>query len=89
MNIVHAQYKNIKLIGGFQFWSNAELSETEQAIPVVLSRPTLVDLIRLVGKYGFDRMIVANANLFHSGELSKAVYQRNKHRLAVIHQAQA
>lgn len=89
MHIIHAQYQNITLTGGFQFWSNAKLSETEQAIPVVLSRPTLVDLVRLVGKYGFDRMAEANTALFQAGELPPSLYRRNSHRLAVIHQAQA
>ena len=37
MNIAHAQFNNIKLIGNFLFWSNPQQAETEKAIPALLS----------------------------------------------------
>lgn len=89
MNIVHAQYREIKLIGGYQFWSNPQQAASEGAIPVVLSRPTLIDLVRLVEKYGAKRLVEENAALFDAGVLSNAVYTRNIRQLGAIEKAQA
>ena len=89
MNIVHAQYNNIKLIGNFQFWSNPQQAETENAIPIVLSRPTLIDLIRLSNKFGSTRLVNVNDEMFKAGSLPLSTYRRNIRRLSVIGKAQA
>lgn len=89
MNIVHAQYNGIRLIGGFQFWSNPQQAGTEQAIPVVLSRPTLLDLIRLASQYGCARLARENAELFRAGALSESIYSRNGRQLSAIAKARA
>lgn len=88
MNIAHAQYKGIKLIGGFQFWSNPQLAETERAIPIVLSRPTFIDLIALAKKFGTQRLVRANVELFQAGDLPEATFRRNARRLGAIENAQ-
>jgi len=84
MNIVHFQHHGINLKGGFQFWSNPSLSETEKAIPIVLSRPTLLDLIALSMKFGASRLIRENNEMLASGELSIALHHRNATRLNSI-----
>ncbi len=89
MNIVHAQYHDIKLIGGYQFWSNPQQAASEGAIPVVLSRPTLIDLVRLAKKYGTKRLAQENAALFNAGILSGSIYTRNIRQLGAIEKAQA
>ncbi len=88
MNIAHAQYKGIRLIGGFQFWSNPLLADTEQAIPIVLSRPTLIDLIGLAKRFGAKRLMQANAELFQGGDLPETTFRRNVRRLSAIEKAQ-
>ncbi len=88
MDIVHTQYNNIKLIGGYQFWSNPQRAASESAIPVVLSRPTLIDLVRLVKKYGAKRLVQENAALFNAGILSNSIYTRNIRQLGAIEKAQ-
>jgi hypothetical protein len=89
MNIVHAQFNNIKLIGNFQFWSNPQQAETEKAIPVVLSRPTLLDLILLSNKFGSTRLVKVNDEMFKAGSLPLSTYRRNIRRLSAIGKAQA
>jgi hypothetical protein len=89
MNIVHAQFNNIKLIGNFQFWSNPQQAESEKAIPVVLSRPTLIDLIRLSNKFGSAHLVKVNDEMFNAGSLPLSPYRRNIRRLSVIGKAQA
>lgn len=88
MKIAHAQYEGIKLVGGFQFWSNPRLAETERAIPVVLSSPTLIDLVRLATKFGTIRLMQVNTELFRAGGLPEATFKRNVRRLSVIEKAQ-
>ena len=87
MNIIQAQYKGVNLIGGYQFWSNPVLFETEAAIYMVLLRPTLLDLIRLVRKYGVDRLAQDNDLLLQSGCMSGLTHARNVHRLNTIGKA--
>jgi hypothetical protein len=89
MNIVHAQFNNIKLIGNFQFWSNPQQAETEKAIPVVLSRPTLLDLILLSNKFGSTRLVKVNDEMFKAGSLPLSTYRRNIRRLSAIGKGQA
>ncbi len=84
VKIIQGEYRGIKLIGGFQFWSNPDLYDTEQAIGIVLCRPTLIDLIRLVGKYGLTRLEHENTALFESGCLSGKTFARNALRLKAI-----
>jgi len=84
MNFVHAQYKNIKLVGGYQFWSDPRQAETEKGIPVVLSQPTFLDLVQLVNKYGVTRLTQENTNLFQSGAMSELTFARNARRLNAI-----
>lgn len=88
MNIVHAQFNNIKLIGGFQFWSNPQQAETEKAIPVIISRPTLIDLIRLANKFGSTRLVKVNDEMFKAGSLPLSTYRRNTWRLSTLQKAQ-
>ena len=89
MNIVHAQYKKIKLVGGYQFWCDPRQADTEKVIPVILSRPTFLDLVQLAGKYGVTRLAQENTNLFQSGAMSELTFARNARRLNSIKKAQA
>ena len=84
MKIIRQNYKGIKLVGGFQFWSNPALFDTEAAIAIVLCRPTLLDLIRLVEKYGLERLKSENDALLLSGCLSAKTHERNNRRLGAI-----
>ena len=84
MNIIKAEYHGIKLLGGYQFWSNPSMFDTDSAIGVVLMRPTLIDLIRLKSKYGIDRLYAENDDLMASSTMTKSQHDRNFQQLIAI-----
>lgn len=84
MNIIRVQYNDIELIGGYQFWSNPTFFNTESAIPIVLCRPTLIDLIRLSVRYGINRLKTENDTLFNLNQISIKAYERNVFHLTAI-----
>ncbi len=79
-----AEYHGFQFVGGYQFWSNPALEDTEAAIPIVLMRPTLLDLITLSIKFGSDELIKQNEILFQSNEMDERLYKRNLRRLLNI-----
>lgn len=84
MKIIRFKYNDITLVGGFQFWSNPAIADTEKAIAIVLCRPTLIDLIMLSLKYGSERMKKENNDLLAIGLISQKTHARNKRRLTSI-----
>jgi len=82
--IKHYQSHGIRFVGGFQFWSNPLLANNEKAIPIVLSRPTFLDLMELSFKFGVDEIIKKNDELFQTNELSQYLYNKNNNWLQSI-----
>lgn len=71
------QSHNINFVGGFQFWSNPALAETKKAIPIVLLRPTFLDLMKLSLRFGVDTLLEENELLFQLGEMTDYLHKKN------------
>jgi hypothetical protein len=74
----------VEFVGGYQFWSDPSLIDTDKAISIILLRPTLLDMVILLKKYGADRIGGVNERLRDQGGLKEYHYINNKRRIELF-----
>lgn len=83
-SVRRAAFNGVKLVGGYQFWSNPELSRGARSIAIILRRPTLLDMISIVLQFGGDTISKKNDQLLECGEITQKQFDRNARRIMAI-----
>lgn len=78
----------ITLRTGNQCWSNPALREQDAGIPVILARPTFLDLVLLARRKPVSTLLKINQRLFDTGEIGSFQHRCNIEMLTAIGNAQ-
>lgn len=79
-----AAFHGVRFVGGYQFWPNAELQQEEGAVAIILARPTLLDMVFIVYRYGAVRVADKNEELLLGGAITSKRHELNARRIDVI-----
>lgn len=73
-----ANFMGVRLIGGYQFWSNPSMFGTRKSIPIILLNPTFLDILYLCQKYGGDALLKRNEQMHKQKRLPDFLYASNR-----------
>ncbi|CAG2146653.1 hypothetical protein LMG19282_02989 [Cupriavidus campinensis] len=79
-------WKGVTLRAGLHLWSNPSLRGTDAAIPIVMSAPTLFDLVVLAEQKSVEELKGVNDRLLAQGEITERQHARTNDFLNRIEQ---
>lgn len=72
---------------GVHLWSNPSLRDQDAGIPVILARPTFLDLVLLARRKPVSALLEINQQLFDAGEIGSFQHRCNIEMLTSIEKA--
>jgi hypothetical protein len=86
--MTHAQFSGIKFYSAGQLWSNPSLRQKNAGIPVMMAKPSFLDLVNLAAQTSVHELFNVNRSLLDEGLIDQGRFSRSESMLQSIAAAQ-